>query len=42
MRFKYRIIDYFFGEDIGDLIYSIENKDFKDSRKILKFLENKK
>ena len=39
MELKYKIVDFLFGEDIGDLIYNIKNNDFKEVNKIVKYLK---
>jgi len=41
-KIKYKIASYLFGEDVGDLIYSIERGDYKDARKILRYLAGRK
>jgi hypothetical protein len=41
MKIKYKIVDYFWGEDVGDLLYSLDNRDWRGCRRILRFLEKR-
>jgi hypothetical protein len=41
-KIAFYIIDRILGEDIGDLIYSIEDGDYNGAREILRFLEKRK
>ena len=38
---KYSIVDKLFGEDMGDLIYSLEIGDYKSARKIVRFFQSR-
>jgi hypothetical protein len=37
-----KAIDKEYGEDYGDLFYSLTKKDYKDVRRILRYLEKRK
>jgi len=37
----YKKIDKYYGEDIGDLVYELDNNNIKAAKEIVKFLKTK-
>jgi len=36
-KFKYKIVDLLFGEDMGDLVYSVIKKDKKEIKELVDY-----